>query len=117
MKIDKDHLYYGAAVLQVAEDDRYTSINQFRKKGKTVRCACVVNNDMGLYLSYRARKSRTAKWDVGKADEYPIQLDSGELSKIDDLSRQYPNTFLGLICVGNERRAARPPAKCELPLG
>lgn len=103
MHIDKDHLYYGAAVLQVAEDDRYTSINQFRKAGKRVRNSYVVNNDIGLYLTYRNTRSRTANWSGKKADEYLFQLDESELAKIKELNHRYPSTSLGLICVGNER--------------
>ncbi len=104
MKIDKDHLYYGAAVLQVAEDDRYTSINQFRgADGKRVRCAYVVNNDIGLYLTYRTKKARAASWDDKKADEYLFGLDASEIAKIDALVQRYPSTYIGFVCVANER--------------
>ncbi len=106
MHIDKDHLFYGAAVIQVAEDDQYTSINQFEEKvgGKTkkMRCAYVVNKDIGLYLKYWT-KPRTANWHEGKADEYSFQFSSAERKKIALLAKRYPKCFLGLICVENER--------------
>ena len=104
VNIDKDHLYYGAACLQVAEDDRYTSINQFRSNNRRVRCTYVVNNDIGLYLTYRGERSRRAKWDGDRtADEYLFTFDAGEIAKIDELCSRYPNTYLGLVCVQNER--------------
>ena len=30
MRIDKDHLYYGAAVIQIAEHPSFTAINDFK---------------------------------------------------------------------------------------
>lgn len=104
MKIDDDHLFYGAAVLQVAEDDQYTSINQFEERvgrsSRKVRCAYVVNNNIGLYVKYRG-EPRTAKWTEGKADEYLFHFNSSERQKLDKLAGRYPNCFVALICVRN----------------
>lgn len=35
MKIHDDHLYHGAALTQIAEDDQFTAINALKLGGKT----------------------------------------------------------------------------------
>lgn len=34
MKINKDHLYQGAALTQIAEHEKFTTLNAFIYKGK-----------------------------------------------------------------------------------
>lgn len=105
MHIDKDHLYYGAAVIQIAEDEHYTSINQFSDTNGTtsqkMRCAYVVNHDTGVYLKY-LKMTRRSTWDNKATHEYVFQFSRAELNKIELLATRHPKCFIGMICIESE---------------
>ena len=52
MKIDNDHLYHGAALIQIAEHGHFTAINPLRVDNRTLRGAYRVNDTTGLFLKY-----------------------------------------------------------------
>lgn len=52
MKITLEHKYQGAAITQIAQHPRCSSIRAFELQGKRVRCAYVVNENIGIYIKY-----------------------------------------------------------------
>ena len=51
MKINDDHMYHGAALIQIAEHPQFTAINSFPHDGHASRSAFLVNLDIGMGLS------------------------------------------------------------------
>ena len=49
MKISDDHLYHGSALLQIAEDPRFTAINSIEVSGKKSRSAYRINDSTGIF--------------------------------------------------------------------
>lgn len=92
MHVHEDQLYYGAGVIQVAEDRHFTAINAFKYRGKNSRCAFVVNDDIGLYMKYCSHP-------VGKNEEYQFGFDLDNLKELERLSKRTGNVFVGLVCV------------------
>lgn len=108
MKIDKDHLYYGAALLQVAEDSRYTSINCFREGGNVVRCAYVVNDETGLFLKYKTAAASGFKYPATNnkkldGNEYHFQFTAANLAALERLAVRKNKTVIGLVCVDDKQ--------------
>ena len=103
MRIDKDHLYYGAAVIQIAEHPSFTAINDFQRNNATVRCAYWVNQNIGIYLKYRTTANRTADWDGRDANEYIFVFNAENLDHIRNMKRRGRSTFVGLICVQDKQ--------------
>lgn len=103
MKIDDDHMYHGAALVQIAEDPYFTTIKPLRLRGRTSRSSFVVNRNIGVYLKY-ARKPR------GNFKEYWFTFFSKNLTELKKLAEGGRHVFLGLICVKGREI-------CCLPLG
>ena len=94
MRINKDHLYHGAALTQIAEHPRYTSINAFRYQRKNSRSAFKVNDTIGLYLKYATEPS-----PGGRYKEYLFNFRSQHFRELRQLKKGTANIFVGLICV------------------
>lgn len=99
MRIDQDHLYYGAAIIQVAEHPSFTAINDFKTNGRPVRCAYWVNQDIGLYLKYRSTPDRTARWGKVKAKEYSFSFNRDARKTIRQMAKHSDKVYVGLVCV------------------
>jgi hypothetical protein len=108
MQVDDNHLYYGAGVIQVAEDPHFTAINAFKYKGKNSRCAFVVNDGIGLYLKHRAEP-------VGSFKEYQFNFSTENLDELSQLKTKTGNVFVGLVCV-KDREICCVPYKVLLSL-
>src|SRR6266513_4136760 len=92
MKINKDHLYHGAALTQVAEHPSFKAINAFVHNGSRSRCAFLVNTDIGLYLKY-------ASDHKGASKEFIFTLSQEHISELRILRNKAGRVFIGLICV------------------
>ena len=103
MKIDKDHLYYGAAVIQIAEHPSFTAINDFKKNNAAVRCAYWVNQNIGIYLKYRTTADRIANLGGKDVNEYVFSFSAENLNHIRGMDRQGSSMFIGLICVQHKQ--------------
>ena len=55
MKISDGHLYHGSALLQIAEDPRFTAINSIEVAGKKSRSAYRINDSTGIFLKYASK--------------------------------------------------------------
>ncbi|MGS8279877.1 hypothetical protein ACU7AI_17920 [Pseudomonas aeruginosa] len=92
MKIRTEHQNLGAALMQIAEDDRFTAINSLRLEGKKVNNAFLINADTCLFLKYRQEPN-------GTHAEYLFNFSSDVLAAIESAKKHYKKVFLGLVCV------------------
>ena len=66
MKIADDHMYHGAALLQIAEHPRFTAINSIEVSDQKSRSAYRINDNIGIFLKYASKPS-----GIG---EYPLYV-------------------------------------------
>ena len=92
MSIDDDHLYHGAALIQIAEEPRFTAINAFKIKKKTYRSVYRVNDDVAVYLKYASKPSKPYS-------EYVFTFKSEHLADLVAISKAAEATFITLVCV------------------
>jgi hypothetical protein len=93
MKINKDHLYHGAALTQVAEHRTFKAINEMSPGGVRSRCAFRINADIYLYFKYTAIKPR------GPAREFIFNFNADSLAELQALQSPPQKIFICLICV------------------
>lgn len=92
MEIDKDHKFYGAALLQIAEYPQFTAINAYKPSGKSVRCSFIINADIGIYLKYRSEPIPT------RHSEYSFQFSQSNLDELEELDKRFERVFIVFIC-------------------
>ena len=92
MKINKDHLYHGAALTQVAEHPTFKAINELSLQGVRSRCAFLVNTDIGLYLKYATEPK-------GPFDEFIFTFHKSHLDELQAIKARSKKLFICLICV------------------
>lgn len=93
MHIDDDHMYYGSAPIQIAEDPHFTAINAVHYKGKTSRCGFRINKSIGVHIHYRSKA--TGK----RSPVYTFGFSRENLAELRRMSKRMPQVFLALICV------------------
>ena len=91
MKIADDHMFHGAALLQIAEDPRFTAINSIEIQGQKSRSAYRINATTGVFLKYASKPSR-----IG---EYAFTFTEDHLQELDAIDGQMDQTFIALVCV------------------
>lgn len=92
MKVDDNHLYHGAALIQIAEHPQFTAINSFKGKLANYENAYRINNDISIYLKYASKPTKTFK-------EYVFTFSQAHLDELDAIAKAVPKTFLALVCV------------------
>jgi len=92
MNIDDDHLFHGAALIQIAEHKQFTSINALEHHGKPVRSAYKINDSIAVYLKYASKPTPAFK-------EYPFAFHSSNLKDLATIASDFSKVYLGLICV------------------
>lgn len=92
MNVKDDHLYHGAALIQIAEDPQFTAINSLRLRNNVVRSAYKVNDEIAVYFKY-------ASAPKGVYKEYHFGFSKSNLNDLQAIAQQNPKTFLGLVCV------------------
>ena len=93
MKIDDDHLYHGAALIQIAEHPNFTAINSLREPRVSLRNTFLINDRIKVYLKY-ATKSK------GKLAEYCFSFKKDHLKELAIIAGIHPqNLFISLVCV------------------
>ncbi len=92
MKINDDHLYHGAALTQIAEDDRFTAINAFELSTGKSRSAFEINQRIGIYLKY-------ASATKGPFKEYVFTFRQEHLEELVEIADKSKSVFLALVCV------------------
>ena len=92
MKINKEHLYHGAVLNQIAEHKQFTAINALKIGGKTSRSAFKVNDDIAVYLKYASEPS-------GSFREYAFTFNKLNLSELRKINNSENHLHLALVCV------------------
>jgi hypothetical protein len=92
MKVHDDHLYHGAALIQIAEHPQFTAINSLKLKAKPLRSAYVINNEIAIYLKY-------ASESVDPFSEYVFTFTKQHLKELSQIKKRVDKFFLALVCV------------------
>jgi len=92
MKIHDDHMYHGAALIQIAEHPQFTAINSLRIRGSTVANSYQINNDIAVSLKY-------ACVPVGGFKEYIFNFTQANLAELTSIKDRYRKCFIALVCV------------------
>jgi hypothetical protein len=74
MKIDKEDLYYSAAILQVAEHKSFKAINRLPARG--LSHTYLINTDVGLHLKYASKPHQGS---------YHFSFSAGHMEALDKL--------------------------------
>ena len=92
MKVADDHMFHGAALLQIAEDPRFTAINSIDIAGQRSRSAYRINATTGIFMKYASKPSR-------HLGEYAFTFTEGHLQELGAIDSQMDQTFIALVCV------------------
>ncbi|MBI5761042.1 MAG: hypothetical protein HZA46_21165 [Planctomycetales bacterium] len=92
MTIHDDHLYHGAALIQIAEDQRFTAINSLNLPTGVSRSAYRINDTIGVYVKYASKPK-------GSAKEYQFTFLKDHLDELEAIEKVVPNVFIALVCV------------------
>ena len=106
MKIADDHMYHGAALLQISEHPRFTAINSIEVSGHKSRSAYRINDNIGIFLKYASKPSR----NLG---EYTFTFTDIHLQELAEIDSQMANTFIALVCVKDREIACLPFARLQ----
>lgn len=93
MNIKDDHLYHGAALTQIAEDDQFTAINPIDVRGKRSRSAFLVNANIAIYLKYDSVGPK------GYYEEFKFTFTEDHLEELKELAEKHLNVFAALVCL------------------
>lgn len=93
MKIDKDQLYHGAALIQIAEHEKFTAINSLYLKEERYNNSFRVNTDIAVYLKYATNPKKPY-------NEYQFNFKSDHLSDLKEISHHCSCVYIVLVCVG-----------------
>ena len=108
MKIDNDHMYHGAALIQIAEDPKFTSINSLKVKTVVVENGYVINDGIGVLLKYATKP-------VGTYCEYVFGFTQENLRDMVRIDNATNSLFLAMVCVkAREICCLRYQEFCEL---
>lgn len=92
MKIDDDHLYHGAALIQIAESPKFTAINSLKVGKKALGVAYLVNDDVGIYLKY-------AKVPKKPYSEFVFTFAKNHLDDLAKIATKLDKVFIALVCI------------------
>ncbi|GAA0711953.1 hypothetical protein [Dokdonella soli] len=92
MKVRDDHLYHGAALIQIAEDEQFTAINSLRIKNQIVSSAYKINDQIAVYFKYAGAAH-------GASDEFVFTFHSDHIKTIRAIAATNERTFVALVCV------------------
>lgn len=92
MRIDDDHMYHGAALIQIAEDPLFTAINSFKLASGVSRVAYRINDDIGVYLKYASNPTPAHR-------EYVFTFRKEHLAEFGEIAKTAQKVFAALVCV------------------
>lgn len=91
MKIRLEQQNIGAAVMQIAEHEKFTAINALRLDDKAVPNAFVVNHDTAVFCKYASEPNGNG--------EYVFTFNADHLDIISTSESRYEKIFFSLVCV------------------
>lgn len=92
MTIDDDHMYHGAALIQIAEDPQFTAINAFVLGSTPSRSAYRINDNIGVFLKYASKPTSPHR-------EYAFTFRKEHLAELAEMADVAPRVFAALVCV------------------
>lgn len=92
MRIHDDHLYHGAALIQIAEHPQFTAINSLKHGGEVIPIAYKINDEISVYLKYASKPTPTYK-------EYQFTFHNDQLNELAVIAAANQKTFIALVCV------------------
>src|SRR5262245_34382012 len=92
MRIDDDHQFHGAALMQIAEHPHFTAINAVSLNGSVAHNAFRINDNIGVYLKY-------SSVPVSKYREYRFTFSSEHLNLLQVLASATGRVFVALVCI------------------
>lgn len=92
MKIHDDHMFHGAALIQIAEHPQFTAINSLKINGTSYSNAYRVNDDISVYLKYGSNPNKSFR-------EYQFTFSQAHLDELGAIVKANQKTFLALVCV------------------
>jgi hypothetical protein len=92
MHIAKDHLFHGAALLQIAEDRRFKAINAMQIGSTIYRNAYRINDNIGVFLKYGTNPSRAY-------GEYQFNFNKETREEIHEIGKSVERMVLALVCI------------------
>ncbi len=92
MNIHDDHMYHGAALIQIAEHELFTAINSLKCDGAIISVAYRINDDIAVYLKYASKPTKAFK-------EYPFTFTKHQLEELERISKVNPKEFVVMVCV------------------
>jgi len=92
MKIHDDHMFHGAALIQIAEHPQFTAINSLKINGTNYSNTYRVNDDISVYLKYGSNPNKSFR-------EYQFTFSQAHLAELGAITKANQKTFLALVCV------------------
>ncbi len=98
MKINDDHMYHGAALTQIAEHPKFSTINAFKVARKASRSSFVIKSSVdissgvGIFIKYSGKPT-------GKFQEYGFTFVKEHFKEIDSLAKKFAKVYVVLVCV------------------
>jgi predicted transcriptional regulator len=92
MNIDDNHLYHGAALIQIAEHPQFTAINSLKIKTRPVENAYKINDHIAVWFKYAVKPNKNYK-------EYAFTFSKDQIDQLKVISENNDKLFLGLVCV------------------
>jgi hypothetical protein len=96
LRIDKNHLYHGAALLQIAEDPHFKAVNSILTKRGPSRSAYEI---LGQGKRRSAVFLKFATTPTQAFEEYVFNFNRDQLAELEEIASVVPRVFLALICV------------------
>lgn len=92
MTIHDDHMYHGAALIQIAEHPSFTAINALRTASGVFHNAYRINQDIAVYLKYATKPTHAF-------DEYQFTFTKEHLEELEAITSVSLKLFVVLVCV------------------
>ena len=98
MAIHDDHMYHGAALIQIAEHPSFTAINSLRTAAGVFHNSYRINQDIAVYLKYATKPMRAF-------DEYQFTFTKTHLEELEAITNVSLKLFIVLVCVEDRQIA------------
>ena len=92
MNIDDNHMFHGAALIQIAEHPQFTAINSVHLGENLLRCSFRINDSIGIHLKY-AREPRAP------FNEYVFNFGKKAKQELQKLQEISESVFIAFVCV------------------
>ncbi|MCA9054021.1 MAG: hypothetical protein KDA75_09305 [Planctomycetaceae bacterium] len=92
MPIQKEQMYHGAALAQIAEHPHFTAINELKIKNLRCKSAFLVNDSTVVYLKYCSKPK-------GPSSEYVFNFDMRHRADLAAINNSFDKVYLALVCV------------------